>query len=243
MITSLIFRISLILPALLIVGLPLTFFQPGWVIQTLANNSPSVLYVVDTQKPVVALTIDDGPDPVTTPKILNLLAKHNARATFFMIGDRIAGNEALITRTIAENHEVGNHMMYDEASIRLSPAEFEQRLLATSEILSKFTEVRWFRPGSGWYNRQMLSTLEKYGYQLVLGSVYPFDPQIPSSRVAVQNILWNIQPGSIIILHDNGDRGERTRVVLEAILPELSDRGYQVVTLSELVRFQENPAH
>jgi peptidoglycan/xylan/chitin deacetylase (PgdA/CDA1 family) len=134
-------------------------------------------------------------------------------------------------------------MMYDEASIRLSPAEFEQRLLATSEILSKFTEVRWFRPGSGWYNRQMLSTLEKYGYQLVLGSVYPFDPQIPSSRVAVQNILWNIQPGSIIILHDNGDRGERTRVVLEAILPELSDRGYQVVTLSELVRFQENPAH
>ena len=233
----------MILPALLIVGLPLTVFQPGWVVQRLASYWPNVLYVVDTQKPVIALTIDDGPDPVTTPKILNLLAEYNARATFFLIGERIAGNEALVNRVITENHEIGNHMMADEPSAQLSPAEFEQRLLAADEILSEFTDVRWFRPGSGWYNQQMLSTLEKHEYQTALGSVYPFDPQIPSSWFAVQQILWNVQPGSIIILHDSGGRGERTLAVLEAILPELSRQGYRVVTLSDLVRVQENPAH
>ena len=241
MITSVIFRISLLLPALLLVGLPLTFFQPGWVIQTLAGYWPDVLFAVDTQQPVIALTIDDGPDPVTTPKILNLLAEHNARATFFLIGERIAGNELLVHRTITENHEIGNHMMSDEPSAQLPPAEFEQRLLAADEILSEFTEVRWFRPGSGWYNRQMLSTLEKYDYQTVLGSVYPFDPQIPSSWFAIQHILWSVQPGSIIILHDSGGRGERTLAVLETILPELSRQGYQVVTLSDLASLQENP--
>lgn len=243
MITPLFLRINLLLPMLLFVGLPWTVFQPGWVVQMLASYWPNVLYAVDTQQPVVALTIDDGPDPVTTPKILELLAEHKARATFFVIGDRIAGNEALVNRVIAENHELGNHMMADEPSVQLSPAEFEQRMLAADEILSEFAEIRWFRPGSGWYNRQMLSTLEKYGYQTALGSVYPFDPHIPSAWFAVQNVLWNVQPGSIIILHDTGERGQRTLATLEAILPELSRQGYQVVTLSDLTRLRASPAN
>lgn len=234
------YKISLVLLLIFIFGLAFIAFQPGWMIRMLANQSPNVLYSVDTQRPVVALTIDDGPDPVTTPRILDILKKHNAHATFFMIGNRITGNEAIVDKATAENHEVANHMMNDEPSINLPPAEFEQRLLASDETLSKFASPRWFRPGSGWYNQQMLSTLSKHGYKAALGSVYPYDPHIPSSWFAAQSILWNIRPGSVIILHDYGNRGERTLATLQTILPRLTQQGYQVVTLSELSELQES---
>ena len=237
------YKISLALPLIFIFGLAFIAFQPGWLIKMLANQSQDVLYSVDTQRPVIALTIDDGPDPVTTSKILNTLKEHNAHATFFMIGSRITGNETVVDRVITENHEVANHMMNDEPSINLHPEEFEQRLLASDKTLSKFAKPKWFRPGSGWYNRQMLSTLRKHGYQTALGSVYPYDPHIPSSWFAAQSILWNVKPGSVIILHDSGNRGERTLATLQTILPKLTQQGYQVVTLSELSEMQEIAAN
>ncbi len=88
----------------------------------------------------------------------------------------------------------------------------------------------------------MLSTIRKHNYQIALGSVYPFDSHIPSSRFATRHILWNARPGSIILLHDYGLRGERTILALSVILPELNRRGFRTVTLSELLEFQpEDP--
>ena len=80
----------------------------------------------------------------------------------------------------------------------------------------------------------MLSIIHSHGYRCALGSVYPFDPQIPSSWFIKRHVLRGVQPGSIIVLHDRGARGERTIAVLGAILPELKRRGFRVVTLSEL---------
>lgn len=210
-------------------------FQPDWIVSILAKRSPEVLYFVETKEPVVALTIDDGPDPVATPKILDLLRQHDARATFFLITNRIPGNEEIVVRTTEESHELANHLTTDEPSILLPPSEFERQLLEAHHVLSCFSDVHWFRPGSGWYNAAMLSILRKHGYRCALGSVYPFDPQLPSSWFATHYILWNVRPGSIIVLHDHGARGERTASALATILPELSGRGFRVVTLSELL--------
>jgi peptidoglycan/xylan/chitin deacetylase (PgdA/CDA1 family) len=80
----------------------------------------------------------------------------------------------------------------------------------------------------------MLTIARQRDYQAVLGSVYPFDPQIPSAWFSARHILWNVKPGAIIILHDHGRRGERTAEVLATVLPELQRRGFRVVTLSEL---------
>jgi len=81
----------------------------------------------------------------------------------------------------------------------------------------------------------MLSIVHKHGYKCALGSVYPLDPQIPFSWITTRYVLWKVKPGSIIVLHDVGKRGERTAVSLGKILPELNRRGFRVVTLSELV--------
>jgi peptidoglycan/xylan/chitin deacetylase (PgdA/CDA1 family) len=107
-------------------------------------------------------------------------------------------------------------------------------LLEADEILSEFAEVDWFRPGSGWYNEQMLAIVDKYGYNIALGSVYPFDPQLGSAWFTANYVLWKIHPGAIIVLHDYGLRGARTAIALERILPELASRGYKVLTLTEL---------
>ena len=213
----------------------LVLFEPGWIVAVLAKRSREVVYFAQTHEPVVALTIDDGPDPVATPKILDVLGQHGARATFFLITDRIPGNEETVARIVEEDHELANHLARDEPSIRLSPAEFERQLLDSHAALSTFADVHWFRPGSGWTNATMLSTLHRHGYRCAMGSVYPFDPHLPSSWFAARYVLGNVRPGSIIVLHDYGARGERTASALAKILPQLTRRGFRVVTLSELL--------
>ena len=219
--------------SILIIGCVL-MFKPSWLLNRLSAHSPDVLYSVETQEPILALTIDDGPDPSTTPLILDLLMEHGARATFFLLSDRIPGNEALVQRIVDEGHEIGNHLTDDQPSIRLSVDEFEGRLLHARDILSQFSEVHWFRPGSGWYNQSMLDILFQHGYRLALGSIHPFDSQIPSSWFASNYILWRAQPGNIIVLHDIGSRGQRTADTLNKVLPALKDRDFRIVTLTEL---------
>jgi peptidoglycan/xylan/chitin deacetylase (PgdA/CDA1 family) len=230
----LIILVSLLAATLFIFG-GLVLFQPEWIFTKLSQRSPEVLYSVETNQPMVALTIDDGPDPETTPLILDILADWDVQATFFVITDRIPGNENLIRRILSEGHEIGNHMTSDEPSIQLGLPEFERRLNLSASVLSEFGEIKWFRPGSGWYNSEMLETIHDKGYRCVLGSVYPYDPQLGSSWFSTRYVLWKVKPGSIIILHDHGTRGDRTVAVLKKILPELGHRGYRVVKLSDLV--------
>jgi len=219
---------------ILLLAAGVVVFQPRWLMAALAKLSPAVVYFVETEKQAVALTIDDGPDAVATPKILDLLRQHGAQATFFFITGRVPGNEEIVLRTVKEGHELANHSTTDEPCILLKSSEFERRFLKAHEVLSRFADVRWFRPGSGWYSKKMLSIIYRHGYRCALGSVYPFDPQIPSSWFIKRHVLRGVQPGSIIVLHDRGARGERTIAVLGAILPELKRRGFRVVTLSEL---------
>ncbi len=208
--------------------------RPGPVIRWLAKRWPDVLFHADAGEPVVALTIDDSPHPTLTPAILDALAEHGARATFFIIGERVPGNEGILRRLVEEGHELGNHLMHDSPSVRLPAEEFERQLLRTHELISPFAPGRWFRPGSGWYSRRMLKQLGRHGYRCALGSAYAYDCHIPSARYVSGHILLNTRPGSIIILHDGSEDRRRTVTVLRRVLPQLRRRGYQVVTLSEL---------
>lgn len=212
----------------------LLWFQPEWLLSRIRRRSPEVLYSVETQAPVVALTIDDGPDANSSSMILDILEEYRARATFFLITERIPGNELIVQRMITDGHELGNHLTADEPSINLSRQDFEQELIEADKTLSQFMDVQWIRPGSGWYNDDMLATIKKHGYQCALGSVYPYDPQLGFAWFSANYVLWKVKPGAVIVLHDYDTRGRRTAKALEIILPELEERGYQVVTLSEL---------
>ncbi len=220
--------------ALLAVAGALVWTAPDWLIHRLARWYPGCLYQVPTQQRLVALTLDDGPDPVSTPLILAELRRHEARATFFLITTRVRGQEALMRSLVAERHELGNHFTRDRPSIRLDRHAFEADLVRADQELSSWKRTTWARPGSGWYSQAMIEVMRRHGYRCALGSVYPLDATIPSVAWAAHYILRNVKPGAVVVLHDGGRRGLRTVRILARVLPELRRRGYRVVSLSEL---------
>jgi peptidoglycan/xylan/chitin deacetylase (PgdA/CDA1 family) len=194
-----------------------------------------IVYRVSSKEPIVALTIDDGPFAPSTAAILDELQSNGARATFFIIGTHVRNNEAIMERLVREGHEIGHHMLNDFPSHKMPVERFRQEFLETDAILRRFTSrVHWFRPGSGRFTAPMLEVVRDYGYQGVLGDVYPLDVHIPSIGFAYEMIVRAISPGSILILHDGRGRGERTAVVLKHVMPVIKVAGYRVVTLTDL---------
>ncbi len=216
------------------------FFKARFFSRLLEHNTTNeVLFHVDTPEKVVALTIDDGPHSQLTPEILDALARYEVPATFFIIGSHVPGNEDLMERIVQEGHELGNHLMSDERSIALDAAEFAQQLETAHNLIAPFGPVRWFRPGSGLYNERMLAQIRPFHYHTVVGSIYPYDAQVHSVEFASSYILGNVQPGSIIILHDGGPERWATPDILQRIIPTLQRRGYRFATLSELTQLAQ----
>jgi peptidoglycan-N-acetylglucosamine deacetylase len=255
---KMIFAVVLLLVSVSIASL--TWSQPRWlwtILQPLI--CPNAIFFVDTKAPLVALTIDDGPDdrpnasPRTTQQILQVLAKHDAQATFFLIGNRInADSASLVATMVQQGHEVGNHLLNDMASRSFTPERFtaelketERKIVAAGSTPNQPLSVRWLRPGGGFATTAQVKIAQQYHYQVAIGSTWPYDTIIPSSQYAANQILNNVQPGTIIVLHDRGGQsasgewGERTVQTLEKILPELKRRGLKVVTLSELAAQQQ----
>ena len=230
--------LSLLLIVLILLGLGLVtilFFQPRFILSLTNFFVPGVIYFQETQKPLIALTIDDGPDPLTTAKILDILENYEARATFFLISNRVPGNEELLKRMVKDGHEIGNHLTEDRPSILLSPQAFASELIEAHQVFSQFGQLRWLRPASGWYNSAMVKIASLHDYQMVLGSIFPFDTHIASVWFSTWHILINAAPGAIIVLHDHGSWGKRTALTLQNVLPKLAKKGYQIVSLSELI--------
>jgi peptidoglycan/xylan/chitin deacetylase (PgdA/CDA1 family) len=213
-----------------------TILRPGFVVRRLSRRYPDVLFRHPTLERVVALTFDDSPHSTLTPRILNALAEYDARATFFAIGSKIPGNEDILRRLAAEGHELGNHMMEDAPSHRLSPDEFERQLFQTHALLEPYGGARWFRPGHGWFNRRMLEQVHRRGYRCAMASTYAYEFLTSlSGDCEARQILLNVRPGAVIVIHDGAEDRERTVVALRRMMPALRDRGYRVVTLSTLV--------
>lgn len=199
------------------------------------SQSPDVLFRIPTTEPAVALTIDDGPDPETTPEILALLERHDARATFFLIGSRARRHPELVRAIVEGGHEVANHMWHDVPSRDLDSTTFERQLRRTHRVLSEFDEPRWLRPGGGLYSDRMVRQAQRQGYRLVLGTVYPFDTAVPWTGLLARFVVARARPGSIVILHDGEGRGTRTAEVLRRALPAVRDRDLRVTTVTELL--------
>lgn len=170
---------------------------------------------------------------------MEILAANGATATFFVIGSQVNGREAILRDLVRNGHELGNHAMYDEPSRALSDDALISQITSVEEMIDKaYASVglnpppRYFRPGSGFFHERMRRVLQQLGYRLVLGSIYPHDPQIPYWRVNARHILSMLRPGGIVICHD---RRKRTAPMLRRVLPEIKRRGYRVVSVSELL--------
>ncbi|QKX64722.1 uncharacterized protein TRUGW13939_11898 [Talaromyces rugulosus] len=239
MLLLLLLLLCLLLP--LLVTLWLVYRPPSKLIQYFQHRWPDVLWHVPTSDKVIALTIDDGPS-IHTREILGILKEHNVTATFFVIGSNAIGNHKDILQDLIRNgNELANHAMSDEPSYKLDNAELASQIRAVEQIIDNTYQLapssarsapRYFRPGSGFFTTRMRKLLQELGYTLVLGGIYPHDPQISFSTVNAAHVLSMARPGGIVICHD----GRRwTPPMLKIVLPELKRRGYRIVTVTELL--------
>jgi peptidoglycan/xylan/chitin deacetylase (PgdA/CDA1 family) len=228
---------SLLFGALLAfgVGLFLVAYQPLWVARALGALFPHIVWRVNTTAPLVALTFDDGPAPDHTPQVLEILAKHRARATFFMVGDRAEAYPDLVAEVRGAGHEIGNHYYTIRSTWRISDDEFLADLRRAEEAL-ELRHPKLFRPPGGTARRSQLRLAAAEGYLCVLGSAYPYDPSHPPAAYIRWLVSKNLAPGVIVVLHDGIADPSRSIAALDDILRAGERKGLQFVTVAELLK-------
>ncbi|MFK7691523.1 polysaccharide deacetylase family protein [Paenibacillus sp. HJGM_3] len=200
-----------------------------------------IVWEVKTDQKLMALTFDDGPDPEQTPAILDLLRKYNAKCTFFVVGRRVQAFPELAKRVVDEGHELGNHtfnhIYFNNAS---SAEQIRQQLALTEEAIEQATKTRsvLFRPPGGTYNDLLVEVSNKAGLKPVLWSWHQDtrDWKLPGVSRITSKVLHNARSGDIVLFHDHVHPRTQTIQALEIILPELQKRGYEFVTVSELLK-------
>ncbi|WP_419962054.1 polysaccharide deacetylase family protein [Psychrobacillus sp. BM2] len=204
------------------------------------ENTGEIVWEIDTKEKVVALTFDDGPHPKYTAEILDILAKHNAKATFFIVGEYAEKNPDLILRQYNEGHEIANHTYTHHRKTTLSKLEVE--LKQTDDLIFGITGYRpeLFRPVEGQYTDQMIQRVAKKGYQVVMWSWHQDteDWKNPGVQRIEKKVLNGVEPGNIILFHDGGGNRSQTVEALEKIVEELQKQGYVFVTVSELIKIK-----
>lgn len=194
----------------------------------------------DTQ---FALTFDDGPDPVYTPRLLDMLKQYNARATFFVVGRHAEQHPDVLRRIDEEGHQIGIHNYIHKANWLMSPAAVRRQIDMTQKVVHQITGTRpiYYRPPWGIVNQYDLS--KKSHYDIVLWSSLFGDwrKRVGRQRLATR-MLRKLQGGEIMLLHDCGNTWGADRdapaemlAALEIVLQEAQQRGLQSVTIGELM--------
>jgi peptidoglycan/xylan/chitin deacetylase (PgdA/CDA1 family) len=194
--------------------------------------------ILDPNGKYIALTFDDGPSPSVTPRILETLKEHHAKATFFMLGSQVKYHPELAKRVAEEGHEIGNHTGNHPVLTKLTEEQIRQEIEGTSQIIEEVVgqlPIR-IRPPYGIYNE----VVEKIAYEndapIILWSVDSLDWKSRNAETVNHLVLEKIFPGSIVLLHDIYPT---TADALPAVMTALKNEGYQFVTVSELLTLQE----
>ncbi|MCW5250309.1 MULTISPECIES: polysaccharide deacetylase family protein [unclassified Streptomyces] len=176
------------------------------------------------------LTFDDGPDPRYTPEILDTLAEHRVRATFFVCGEMAEWNRDLLARMADEGHVVGNHTWSHPLLTGLTRRRVQSEMERTSEIVAKAygEPPRWFRAPYGAWNRTVFRIGADLGMEPLAWTVDTLDWTAPGTGTIVGRVADGAAPGVVVLSHDAG--GDRSQSVhaLRAYLPALLDSGYQL---------------
>lgn len=188
-----------------------------------------------------ALTFDDGPSLCTTPRLLDVLARHRARATFFLLAPNVRRAPQVMRRLVEEGHELAVHGNR-HWPMALSPpqvirAEIEKCARAIHDTTG--AQARFFRPPFGFMMPGQSVFVRHLGYESVLGDIYPEDPRRPGTERIVARVLRRLRAGSIVILHDGSPLGERDRTqtvdAVDIILRQAADTGLSAVSVASLL--------
>ncbi len=185
---------------------------------------------IDPNKPMVALTFDDGPQPSVGNRIMDCLAQYGGKATFFMVGDRVASHQAEVQRMVAEGHEVANHTMNHKYLQKLGAAEIQAQVVKGNDAIEAACGVRpkLLRLPGGNHNAAVRANTHM---PMIQWNIDTLDWKTKNADKTVAAVLDHVKDGDIVLMHElykqSGDAALR-------IIPELHNRGFQMVTVSEM---------
>lgn len=187
-----------------------------------------------TKERVVSLTFDDGPDAASTPQVLDILQQYQAPATFFCIGKEAGANPALLRRIVAEGHLIGNHSyshsgLFPLYSSRKMEADLRQASVCLEQITGK--KITLFRPPFGVTNPNVARVVRRLGYTTIGWSIRSFDTRKETEDIIFTRIIKQIEPGSVILLHD---RMPGSAALLIRLLEYLKVNNFKVIATNEM---------
>lgn len=205
-----------------------------------------VTWSVPTNKKIIAFTFDDGPNDIYTPKILEVLEQYGAKATFFMIGFRIQHAPQLVKAVLKKGHEIGNHTMNHVYAQNTPSKKIQNDILEGQKYIEKWSQGPiLFRPPGGYINDTVFTTVKQQGGQIILWSWHqdPRDWSNPGVTTIANHIIKNARNGDIVLLHDGGGNRRQTVEALKIILPNLQEKGFQFVKVSDLLKYKQSKYH
>ncbi|WP_445453003.1 polysaccharide deacetylase family protein [Flavobacterium sp. 25HG05S-40] len=189
---------------------------------------PKYVWDIPNKDNRVFLTFDDGPTPEITEWTLEQLRQHNAKATFFCIGNNIEKHPAIFQKVIAEGHAIGNHT-YDHLKgwETATKAYIDNVLLCQSQIPNPNSQIlNLFRPPYGKIKPSQSRKLRALGYKIIMWDIISFDfDQEISKETCLENVLKNVRPGSIIVFHDSVKAAQNLKYALPKTLDFLQKKG------------------
>ena len=203
-----------------------------------AAESSIAFSLIHVDGPYIAMTFDDGPSATLTPKLLDILAAHHIRATFFVIGENVAEHPEIVARAVREGHEIGNHSWSHPNFAKMSDDAVRGQLWRTDDAIKSATGIRpkLLRPPYGSITaRQKRWIHDEFGYEIILWDVDPYDWKRPGPSVVRNRILKETRPGSIVLSHDIHPG---TIEAMPSTFDALQAKGFKFVTVSELIRME-----
>lgn len=185
-------------------------------------------------RPQIALTFDDGPSRATN-RVLDVLEKTGAKATFFVVGERVADYGPELRRAAAGGFQIGNHTWHHEYISKIPEAELRDVLVRTNDAIREACGVTptVMRPPGAFWSDDALAVLGDMGLPAIFWSVDPRDWKTRDAQSTIDYVLDNAKEGDIVLMHD---LYQPTADAAEVIVPELISRGYELVTVNELAR-------
>ncbi len=208
------------------------------------EKTGNIVWEVNTENKLVALTFDDGPSPTYTEKILDLLAMYDAHATFFVIGSQAEKYPEIIKREVKEGHELGNHTYKHQEVNQTSEEDLIKDLKQAHQVIRQITgqEMKVFRPTSGYYDGTIVAAAKSLDYTVIIWT-WNQDSRdwTQQDGISIAHRLTRIiNPGSIILFHDQGGNRSNTIKALHVLLPVLAEKGYRFVTVSTLLKLRQD---
>lgn len=197
----------------------------------------SVFSQGSSDQPEIALTFDDGPSPAYTPQILSILQDNGVHATFFCIGEQVQDNPTLVAQEVEAGHVVANHSWNHPDLTTLTDDQVHAQLSDTSNALQNADGKKpvFFRPPYGAINEDVQSQAAQLSLKPILWNVDTLDWELPGSDKIVNTVLANASNGAVILMHDGGGDRSQTVAALPEIISGLKARGFQLVTIQQLV--------